>query len=84
MWLCSKQSSFFSFYALPSGGESKDVVVHWLTKALVSMLSYSDDLSSNPTEVINFYCVKCLERTEINYKEAHYKKLNRLLKVKLV
>ena len=27
-WLCSKQSSFFSFYALPSGGKSKDVVVH--------------------------------------------------------
>ena len=24
--LCSKQSSFFSFYALPSGGKSKD---HW-------------------------------------------------------
>ena len=29
MWLCSKQSSFFSFYALPSGGESKDAVVHY-------------------------------------------------------
>ena len=28
-WLCSKQSSFFSFYALPSGGKSKDMVVHW-------------------------------------------------------
>ena len=29
-WLCSKQSSFFSFYALPSVGKSKDAVVHWL------------------------------------------------------
>ena len=28
MWLCSKQSSFFSFYALPSGGKLKDAVVH--------------------------------------------------------
>ena len=28
MWLCSKQSSFFSFYALPSGDKSKDTVVH--------------------------------------------------------
>ena len=30
MWLCSKQSSFFSFSALPSGGKSKDAVVHCL------------------------------------------------------
>ena len=29
MCLCSKQSSLFSFYALPSGGKSKDAVVHW-------------------------------------------------------
>ena len=29
-WLCSKQSSFFTFYALPSGGKSKDAVVHSL------------------------------------------------------
>ena len=28
--LCSKQSSLFSFYALPSGGKSKDAVVHCL------------------------------------------------------
>ena len=27
--LCSKQSSLFSFYALPSNGKSKDAVVHW-------------------------------------------------------
>ena len=27
-WLCSKQSNFFSFYALPSGGKLKDAVVH--------------------------------------------------------
>ena len=30
MCLRSKQSSLFSFYALPSGGKSKDAVVHWL------------------------------------------------------
>ena len=29
MSLCSKQSSLFSFYALPSGGKSKGAVVHW-------------------------------------------------------
>ena len=29
MWLGSKQSSFLSFNALPSGGELKDAVVHW-------------------------------------------------------
>ena len=29
MCLCSKQSSLFSFYALPSGGKLKDVVVHY-------------------------------------------------------
>ena len=29
MRLHSKQSSLFSFYALPSGGKSKDAVVHW-------------------------------------------------------
>ena len=28
MSLCSKQSSLFSFYALPSGGKSKGAVVH--------------------------------------------------------
>ena len=29
--MCSKQSSLFSFYALPSGGKLKDAVVHWRT-----------------------------------------------------
>ena len=28
MWLCSKQSCFFSFYALPSGGNLRGAVVH--------------------------------------------------------
>ena len=28
MYLCSKQSSLFSFYALPSGGKLKGAVVH--------------------------------------------------------
>ena len=32
-WLCSKQSSFFSFYALPSGGKLKDAVVHWESRS---------------------------------------------------
>ena len=30
MRLCSKQSSLFFFYALPSGGKSKEAVVHFL------------------------------------------------------
>ena len=30
--LCSKQSSLFSFYALPSGGKSKGAVVHCYLK----------------------------------------------------
>ena len=29
MCLCSKQSNLFSFYALPSGGKLKDVVVRY-------------------------------------------------------
>ena len=32
MCLCSKQSCLFSFYALPSGGKSKDMVVHYAEK----------------------------------------------------
>ena len=32
MCLCSKQSSRFSFYALPSSGKSKGTVVHYATK----------------------------------------------------
>ena len=53
MWLCSKLSSLFSFYALPSGGKSKDAVVHsmlnifWmtfgdLTKQCVSVFSLDE------------------------------------------
>ena len=30
MCFCSKQSSLFSFYVLPSGGKSKDAVVHYI------------------------------------------------------
>ena len=32
MCLCSKQSSLFSFYALPSGSKSKEAVVHYSCK----------------------------------------------------
>ena len=32
MCLCSKLSRLFSFYALPSGGKLKDMVVHWPNK----------------------------------------------------
>ena len=39
MWLCSKLSSFFSFFALPSGGKSKDAVVHWYTRKHFEHLS---------------------------------------------
>ena len=38
---------------------------------VVSVLtSYSDDLSSNPDEVLNFSVELCLKRTEINKKES--------------
>ena len=39
MFLCSKQSSLFSFYALTSGGKLKDVVVHchYEGKSLLNM-----------------------------------------------
>ena len=37
--LSSKQSSLFSFYALPSGGKSKDAVVH-LNVLTLSKQSY--------------------------------------------
>ena len=36
MCLRSKQSSLFTFYALPSGGKSKDVVVHYSGIVLIS------------------------------------------------
>ena len=36
-WLCSKQSSFFYFYALPSGGKLKDSVVHWKAQCLFNI-----------------------------------------------
>ena len=45
MWLCSKQSSFFSFYALPSGGKSKDVVVHCAKKKFRSKIKKSFSVS---------------------------------------
>ena len=35
MYLCSKQSSLFSFYALSSGGKSKGAVVHSLKKQTI-------------------------------------------------
>ena len=34
MCLCSKQSSLFSFYALPSSGKSKGMVVHLVQEAM--------------------------------------------------
>ena len=41
--LCSKRSSLFSFYALPSGGKSKDAVVHyhiiWVRETFLIRLS---------------------------------------------
>ena len=37
-WLCLKQSSFFSFYALPSGGKWKDAVVHLLLKSFIQLI----------------------------------------------
>ena len=46
-WLCSKQSSFFSFYALPSGGKSKDAVVH---SFLVYYWYYKNWLSKVPKD----------------------------------
>ena len=39
MCLHSKQPSLFSFYALPSGGKSKDAVAHWFTHPHVSFLA---------------------------------------------
>ena len=40
--LCSKQSSLFSFYALPSGGKLKDAMVH-TKRSFTKMLSKVDD-----------------------------------------
>ena len=37
MCLCKKQSSLFSFYAMPSGGKSKDAVVHCHTQYKASV-----------------------------------------------
>ena len=52
MCLCSKQSSLFSFYALPSGGKLKGAVVHCFTLFFMLLMSF-------PTEV---KCVLKFER----------------------
>ena len=42
---------------------------------VVSMLAfYSNDLSSNPAEVYNFFCTIDIEKNENKQKEAHLKK----------
>ena len=41
--MCSKQSSLFSFYALPSGGKSKDAVVHCVFILVVSSVTRLGD-----------------------------------------
>ena len=40
MCFSSKQSSLFSFYALPSGGKSKDAVVHLDSQIGVLKINY--------------------------------------------
>ena len=55
MCLCSKQSSLFSFYALPSGGKSKGVVVH--SRCLLQHLCVGTPFSFNTALNQIFLCV---------------------------
>ena len=48
MSLCSKQSSLFSFYALPSGGKSKGAMVHWFLRTLTIWVSFTVQLNPPP------------------------------------
>ena len=48
MFCCSKQSSLFSFYALPSGGKSKDAVVHWKHFSLDELVEEHGALPDDP------------------------------------
>ena len=41
MCLCLKRSSLLSFYALPSGGKPKGVLVHYLIITTICLLNFS-------------------------------------------
>ena len=47
MCLCPKQYSLFSFYALPSGGKSKDLVVH--LPMIIFVPTYTIGMTSGQT-----------------------------------
>ena len=49
MSLCSKQSSLFSFYALPSGGKSKGAAVHWKEEIKSAMINRWESGCSLPS-----------------------------------
>ena len=53
MCLCSKQSSLFSFYALPSGGKSKDAVVHLLQVWLLIWHLFVSAADARPAQVFS-------------------------------
>ena len=61
MCLCSKQSSLFYFYALPSGGKSKDAVVHYLE---LSVFSFS--LKNGPVDSKQIFYIKVYRRLDSN------------------
>ena len=49
-----KQSSLFSFYALPSGGKSKGAVVHWVNP-VVEMFLLKSSMHKSRKSVETFY-----------------------------
>ena len=44
--MCSKQSGLFSFYALPSGGKLKGVVIHLFNSGAIISLGF--EIYSSP------------------------------------
>ena len=47
MCLCSRQSSLFSFYAMPSGGKLKGTVVHYCSLKIKPLLRQNKSASFN-------------------------------------
>ena len=71
MCLCSKQSSLFSFYALPSGGKSKDAVVHW-SRQFWRIHFHCNDRSIQfwPNCRIIVNCPFCVPSYSVQFKSA--------------
>ena len=69
MCLCSKQSRLFSFYALPSGGKSKGVVVHWLLMNFAILTTSAAIRHAKVEEEDSEHCQSCHEASKCSKQE---------------